>query len=261
MPAMTIMDWVAVIGALAWTPPLFKYVKDILTIPEVRIIAQPSAEVGFTYLGSIFNLRMALTVKNRDVVLTGIRIVVRHESGETREFMWQAIVQKMGQMNYPQVGAVPFEKESGVLAIKVIQQNIEERFIRFQETTFINSKFALEQAALKKLAYLRQQGDVNYSAFLKGEEMSEVYRYIRQSTVWKQGRYTVSFELSSPEKFNVVNNQYEFHLSPVDIEAFEGNKNFIETAYVYDYIPVTEGEIRPPIPWVWRYPNLNSIGN
>jgi len=253
---MTIMDWVAVIGALAWSPSVIKYIKDAVTKPEIRIITQPTAEVGLTSLGSIFNLRMALTVKNRDLVLTGIQVHIRHESGETREFQWQGIVQKMGQMNYPQVGAVPFEKESGVLAIKVLQQNIEERFIRFQEISFINSKFALEQAALKKLAYLRQHGEVDYSAFLRGEEMSELYRYIRQSTVWKQGRYTVSFELSSPERFNVVNNEYEFHLSPVDAEALEGNKNFIETAYVQDYVPAAVGETRPAIPWVWRYPPL-----
>jgi hypothetical protein len=253
---MTFMDWVAVIGALAWSPSVLKLAKDYFTKPEVRIITQPSTEIGFTTLGSIFNLRMALTVKNRDLVLTGIRLHIKHESGEIREFQWQGIVQKMGQMNYPQVGAVPFEKESSVLAIKVLEQNIDERFIRFQETSFINSKFSLEQLALKKLAFLRQRGEVDYVTFLNGEEMSELYRFIKQSSAWKQGRYTVTFELSSPKRFKVVNNKYEFHLSPVDIEELEGNKNLIEMAYLHEYVPPAAGEIRPTAPWMWRYPAL-----
>jgi len=255
---MTIIDWVAVVGALAWTPPVFKYVKDVMTKPEVRIIAQPSTEIGFTTVGSIFNLRIALTVKNHDVVLTGIRLQIRHESGEIRIFQWQAVVQKMGQMNYPQVGAVPFEKESGVLAIKILEKDIEERFIRFQEVSFINSKFEIEQKALKKLAYLKQKGEVGYANFLNGEEMSELYSFIKQSNVWKQGRYTVTFELSSPEQFKVVNNVYEFNLSPVDIEALEDNKKLIEAAYHNDYIPAAEGETRPELPWKWRYPALHA---
>lgn len=131
---MSFTDLAAVIGALAWIPPIFVAVRAWITRPEIRVITQPAPEVGFTTLGPILNLRIALTVTHKDIVITGIRLKVTHESGEESVFSWRGIVQRMGTMNYPQVGAVPFEKESNVLAMKVSQKDVEERFIRFQKS-------------------------------------------------------------------------------------------------------------------------------
>jgi hypothetical protein len=67
---MELIDFIAILGALAWTPPIFKLVKKRLTKPEVTIITGNNGEIGFTSLGNIFNLRLAFAVKNHDIVIS-----------------------------------------------------------------------------------------------------------------------------------------------------------------------------------------------
>ncbi len=140
---MSFTDIAAVVGALAWLPPIVIGLRAWLTKPVVRVITQPVPEVGFTTYGPILNIRVALTVTHKDLVVTGIRLVVTHESGERTVFFWRGIVQRMGTMTYPQVGAVPFEKELNVLAMKVSQKDVEERFIRFQNAIFLTRRLTM----------------------------------------------------------------------------------------------------------------------
>lgn len=255
---MTATDWIAIVGALAWLPPIVGAVRQLITKPKVRIITQPAPEIGFTTLGSIFNIRLAFSVKNKDLVVTGLSLIITHESGESRTFEWRGITQKMGQMNYPEIGPVPFEKELNVLAMKLVERDIEERFVRFQETAFLQGKANVEKRALKKLAYLKQHGGLVKATFLKSEEMADVYSYVKQGFFWKAGNYTVQFVLESPEKFEVSDDRYEFSLSPVDIEHLEINKKSIERSYANEINP-SEGEEKPePVAWNWSYPDMRS---
>lgn len=114
---MDVLDWVAILGALAWLPHLIKYGQEYLSRSKVRLITGPAPELGFTTFGPILNLRMAFVVERKDLVISGITIRLQHESGDEQAFAWQAVVQALGRMTYPQVGDVPFEKESGVLAL------------------------------------------------------------------------------------------------------------------------------------------------
>ena len=122
---MKLIDWIAILGALAWTPHLVGIVKNWLTKSKVRIITQREVEIGFATYGPIFNLRLAFSVENKDIVISDLKIRVTHESGEERIFEWQGITQHMGKMTLPDASAMPFEKEQSVLAIK-----LNETFLR-----------------------------------------------------------------------------------------------------------------------------------
>ena len=253
---MTATDWIAIVGALAWLPPIVGAINEWLTRPEVRIITQPAPEIGFTTFGPICNMRLAFSVKNKDLVVTGLKLDITHESGEARIFEWRGITQKMGQMNYPEIGPVPFEKELNVLAMKLVERDIEERFVRFQESAFLESKSTAEKRATKRLAYLKQQGALDIEAFLKCEEMSDVYSCIKQGFSWKAGNYKIRIVLESPENFLVSDDRYEFSLSLVDIEHLEANKASIQLAYVRELNAVNGGEKGSAIVWNWSYPNM-----
>jgi hypothetical protein len=255
---MTATDWIAIIGALAWLPPIVGMIKQWISQPNVRIITQPTPEIGFTTFGPICNIRLAFSVKNKDLVVTGLKLVITHESGESRSFEWRGITQKMGQMTFPETGPVPFEKELNVLAMKLIERDIEERFVRFQELTFLQGKANVEKRALKKLAYLKQQGNLDLEKFLKSEEMADVYSNVKQAFSWKAGNYSVRFVLESPEKFEVSDDRYEFSLTPVDIEQLEENKKNIEQSYANEINPPTNAGKPEPIRWNWSYPDLRK---
>lgn len=251
---MKIIDWVAILGALAWSPHLISLIRSYLVKPEVRIITQKNAEIGFTTYGPIFNLRIAFSVKNHDLVISNFRVKVTHESGEEKTYEWQGVKQQVMKM-HTREGSIPYERENSVLAIKLNQKDVEERFIQCQEISFIAGKRDLEDKAIKRLSYDREQDGYNPIEFLKCQESKDVYNYIKHAFSWKSGKYKVVFELNSPEAFKLVDNEYEFTLMPIDIEELEKNKNHIEQDYINSFVPEGDEHYSPVI-WNWRNPSI-----
>ena len=60
---MEIMDWVAILGALAWSPHLLKTIQNYFKKPVVQLITQKNPEIGFTTLGPILNWQIAFIVE------------------------------------------------------------------------------------------------------------------------------------------------------------------------------------------------------
>lgn len=251
------IDFVAIIGALAWTPHVFSIIKSIVTKPEVRIVTHKSPEIGFSIFGSIFNIRLAFSVKNHDLVVSGLRVRLKHESGEEKLFEWQAIKQQVLKMTASDASVMPLEKEQTVLAIKLNQKNIEERFVQFQDESFLNQKLELESAVIKKLFHLKHIEKLDLKTIKDSEESSELITFVKQSFSWKQGKYQVIFEMDSPDNFILLDNCYEFSLNAMDIESLEENKDKIEI-YFNNELKSFFKEETDKIIWNWRYPILKK---
>lgn len=257
---MDIIDLAAVLGALAWTPHVFSVIKKTVTKPVVRVITNRTGEIGFTNLGAIFNIRIAFSVENRDIVVSGLKIRLVHETGEEKIFEWQGIRQQVLKMTAPDGSVLPYEKEQSVLAIKLNQKEIEERFIQCQETAYLNSKYEYESKAVKRLSYLKQQEQYNALEFIKCQEMTDLYNFIKHSFSWKAGKYFATIELSSPERFEIVDNKYEFILTPIDIEELDKNKQNIELDYKNTMVEQNADEYKKAV-WNWRNPTLRKLNN
>lgn len=258
---MSFIDFVAIVGALAWTPPIIVTIKGWLTKPQIRIFTQPKPEIGFTTLGPILNLRVALTTTHKDIVITGIRLKITHETGEQIILSWSGITQRIGTMNYPQVGAVPFDKEVNVLAMKVALKDVEERFIRFQNVNFLQRKSQLEATTLKTMAHLRQIKSFDGTTFLKSQEMGDLYSYIKQSFSWKPGGYQLQVLIESPDPFNVLDDEYFFTLTPLQVQNLTSNLDHIEQYYSDEILPNKEDKEQTQIAWNWIYPDMTKASN
>ncbi len=254
---MGIFELIALIGALAWLPQLIRLLRAWLKQPEVRIIAEQRIELGFTIFGPLLNIRVAFAVKNKDIVISGVKIHLRHDSGEDKVFSWHSIVQNMLQMNYPSTGPIPFEKELSVLAIKLSPDEVERR-IRFHEPSFQTKKETFEEAVTKTLIYMQASGKDDFKPILNSEEMQELYSFIRQSFNWKSGTYQLKFEVDSPQPFALKDYNYEFTLTPTEIEHLGRNKDLIEKSYEYQFFPSTEPDSQAQLSWAWRYPAMKK---
>lgn len=248
------IDLIAILGALAWTPHVVAMVRSWITKSKIRIITQRKAEIGFTTYGPIFNLRLAFSVENKDIVISDLKIRLTHESGEERVFEWQGITQHMGKMTLPDARAMPFEKEQSVLAIKLNQNDIEERFVRFQEPMFLAKQLSYAEKASKKMTYLKAEKKYDAELFLREPEMTELYSFNKLAFFWKPGKYVFNIEIQSPEKFNLVDNIREFNLSTLEIEKIEKNKELLEQDY--QRIIMGEGD---EVVWQWANPSLVKI--
>ncbi len=254
---MKFIDWIAIIGALAWLPHLIDLLKRWIVKSHIRVITHRAAEIGFTTNGPIFNLRLAFAVSKKDIVVSDLKIRVRHESGEEKIFEWQGITQQMGKMTMPDSNVMPFEKEQSVLAIKLTQKEIEERFIRCQDASFIASQQEYISAAVKKSTYLKNEGKYNLETFLREQEMTDLYTFNKHAFSWKPGKYEMTIEIQSPELFSIVDNKRSFTLSPLDIEKMSHNKNMLEPDYKRIVMGVDKDN--PQIEWQWCNPILNNI--
>jgi len=250
---MEIIDWVAILGALAWTPHLYSIIKKILTKSEIRAITSKTASLGFTTYGSIFNIRLAFSVKYHDIVISDLKIKIKHESGEEKTFEWQGLRQPISTMTTPDGGVMPNEKEHSVLAIKLNQKDIEEKIIECRDISYINGISELETNAVKKKTYLQQQNSYVEDDFLKSQEMVDLYNYMKQSLIWKTGNYVATIEVDSPEEFVLIDNKYEFSLSAIDIEFFEKNKAQIERSF-----ESLKEDKSNKVNWHWRNPNIKK---
>jgi len=255
---MEVIDWIAILGALAWTPHLISLIRHWITKPKIRVIAPRYVSLGFTTYGSIFNLHLAFSVKNKDIVVSSLRIRLKHEHGEEKNFEWQGIKQEVMKMRTPDGSVMPYEKHQSVLAMKLNEKDIEERFIQFQEASFHSKKFKLESIAVKKIAYLKGEDKYDPNVFINSEEMKDLIKYTKNEFSWKTGNYHVIIELQSPEDFILIDNKYKFNLTPVDIEELEKNKNYIEHDYKNMLVPQSDEEYEP-VNWSWRNPTLLKI--
>lgn len=251
---MKIIDWVAILGATAWLPYIILFLIKYLTKPEVRIITQKIAEIGFTTYGPIFNMRVAFSVKNHDLVLSNLKVKITHHSGEEKLFEWQGITQHVVKM-YTSEGSIPYEKENAVLAIKLNQKEVEERSIQFREKSFIEGQKEIADIIIKKLSFAKEQDNYDPITFLKTQEAKEMYNYIKHAFSWKTGNYRVVYEIESPDKYNLVGNEYEFNLTPIDIEELEKNKEIVEQDYI-NMLVNKEHEEYKKIYWKWRNPSI-----
>ena len=112
--------------------------------------------------------------------------------------------------------------------------------------------------AVRRLNHLRKTESLN-PTFLKDQEMSDVYSFIRQAFPWKPGSYRVSVLIESPEAFEAIGTEYEFSLSPLFVQRLHENLGQVETYYAAEIFPEDEeGNTREVARWDWVYPGLRA---
>ena len=79
---MTPTEIVAYIGAAAWLPQIATWIYRKVVQPIVTIVPDKYAEVGFTSYGPIFNMRMAFSAENKDVIVDGFELLLQHSDGD-----------------------------------------------------------------------------------------------------------------------------------------------------------------------------------
>jgi len=131
--------------------------------------------------------------------------------------------------------------------------------IRFRDESYNASYEKHEAKCTKKEAFLKEAGNLDYNEFLKGEEMKDLYSFVKQSFNWKSGKYEMLIDVESPESFILKDNKYKFELNSLDIEYIEKNKDLIERYYEEIMIPMNQEEEHAQLNWSWRHPYLKAI--
>jgi len=256
--SISLYEIAAIIGALAWLPHIIKMIRAYFSKAEIRIILPKTAEIGFSIFGCIFNTKIAFSTKNKDIVVSEIGIKLKHESGFEKALSWQGITQRLAEFIKDNTTTYPMEKKQSVLAIKLNQKDIEERFIRFQDNSFLENKDSLQIKLIKKISYLQKSEKM--SELTSSDEFLDLISFVNHSFIWKAGKYTLEFIIESPEKFILKDYKYSFELTPIDIDTLDKNKKCIEDVVeeVGKVIENPEYKVED-IPYNWVYPSIKKL--
>ena len=205
----------------------------MLIVPDAQI------ELGYTNLGPIFNLNLALTTEKRDTIVDKIEIIIQHEAGEKHIFRWQGLRETISELTNTSGERVIQQKDQPAIALKLVTTSLVEKFVRFQEDKI--------QKELKKLS----DDLFSYSDFLikTGKELSEILNsqqfhnlmdYYKSNFWWRVGKYAIEFIINGPNKIEFKKSKYSFELHSYDIEPL--NKNIEIIKLVFENI--LQGEIK-----------------
>lgn len=258
---MTPAEIAAYVGAAAWLPPILSLAYRYAVNPTLRIVPDQVAEVSFTSLGPIFNIRMAFFASGKDLIVDGLNLIVRHEDGESREFRWAGLGETFSEVTDASGNKQIVGKDQTPIAIKVmVTQSLLEKFVRFQEPRFHAADSVTGRALLAQATFLRQKTSTPEEfvcELFKCKEYFDVLELRKKWLWWKAGRYTVTLRPSSPQKFKLELTQIAFDLTPIDIERIATNREQIENNIrniVHSNLPDTK-----PIPVNYYWTNVTLL--
>lgn len=220
----------AYIGAAAWLPQIATWLYHKFIRPSVRLVPNQYAEAGFTSFGPIFNLRMAFFAENKDLVIDGMELTLRHEDDDTRVLRWAGLGETFSEITDAAENKQIVGRDQSPIAIKVGTQSFLEKFVRFQELCYHEGDRPLIQALAAHFNYLKQSKPETYVAdSLASKELFSLLEARKKSFWWKAGRYDVEVKLTSPQTFNLLSSHFHFELTKNDISLLEKNVTAIET--------------------------------
>lgn len=252
-----------VITAGAWLTSLYSLhlvLKEKRIQPEVYVMNGENIVIGFNVDGPLIYLNLAFSVKCNDLIVDGFKIMLEHEDGEMKTFKWKGMNQTFSATTTLDGGFMATGKESSVLALKLNQTDIVERFIRCQEPSFVFKKEKLVVELNKKIRLEREKSVFDLAGIIESKEILELKDCITQSFNWKKGKYIITVELKSPEKFKILNDRFYFSLSRAEVETLTSNKEEIIKSIVFDLTKDSGDSGSNPKP-EWRLARVQLSSN
>jgi hypothetical protein len=133
---MTPAEIAAYIGAAAWLPQIATWAYRKFVQPAVTIVPDKYAEVGFTPFGPIFNVRMAFSTENKDLIVDGFELLLRHSDGDTRTLRWSGLSETFSEITDAAGNRQVVSRDQTPIALKIGTESLIEKFVRFQEPRY-----------------------------------------------------------------------------------------------------------------------------
>ena len=260
---MNVMDWVAIIGAAAWTPQIITWICKLATRPKISAYLHSRPEIGYTSLGPIFNIQLALISENKDAILNKFSVNLKHENGASYVFDWDGISEDLSQIENP--GSLPMSvrKVSLPLVVKVLHTGVAQAFVRYQYQVYKAMHNTILKQALDCFNLLKSSGKLKNEEDIHGlegnKEFAQLLSFYNSEFIWMAGKYTVVFSFKSPNKIKYKRDEYTFSLNQEDIENLRKNIGNIK----FDLTQRAKSEIMADfkseeISWNWIYPELKK---
>jgi len=216
--------------------------------------------------GPIVDSTCALLSQNKDAILNGLGITLKHESGATYRFDWVGLSEDLSEVQNVMGRTISIKKTSLPLVLKVLHTGVAQVFVRFHHRQFkVDTKHPFADAVerfnvLIKAERVKTEEHVN--DLFSEPEFSRIVRLFDSQFIWVAGRYTAVFDIRSPSKIQYRQHPYDFTLSQDDVDTLRGNLDVIRQ----DLLQMMKTRIIPPVQraepmYTWRQVELTGAQN
>ena len=248
---MTVFDWVAIAGALAWVPTIYSHFVK----PKLQMFPDSLPEIGYHALGPMFNLKFALSASRKDAIIERMTAEIRHERGDFRILTWALLSETMSQVKSTSGDSAEVSKNQPALALKVSTSLLVEKLVGFQDKE-LQAEARTLGTALDALVIRHRKLQNAQPAQIQGtKEYQDYIDFFKQRQFWKPGRYTVVVRAYLAGKREPASFARSFSISPDDADRLSNNLSGIirQADEILADIPVGA---RTPDVWAWVNPSL-----
>lgn len=253
---MNVQDFVAYIGAAAWLPHIGRLIYNQCTKPVLKIVPNQFAEVSYTAFGPIFNIKVAMISEKKSLLIEDIELEIKHSDGTTHNLRWAGIIETFSEITDNFGNRQVISKELTPTAMRLQQDYLNEKTIRFQEPKYHDIDKELTNKLASHISYLKgSEGKVTKESISKSQEMHNLVKYRESKFNWKIGSYTGKFKVKSSSAFIFLEDNFKFNIESTEVEMLTMNIPFLKTFLIESIYPPVE---KSEVVWNWINPKIKK---
>ena len=253
MDDFNIYNLLAILGALAWIPPVLIFIRNKIIKPKINIITDTELEIGYSKLGPIINTSLAFISENKKALIKKIEAELTHENNDVQKFTWDWFEEILYQIDIPNTGVMPTRKNQKAIAINLKNEELVEKKIGFQQNNFKKRRKELTQKTVEDAIIIDKSGKERKEINSK-KSYNDLIDHYKHSFNWKTGDYSLKFIIFETSLKNPIEKKINFSLIPLDVNTLESN---IELCKVYHDNLLIDTKIEN-IPWRWVHPMIKD---
>ncbi|MER5083127.1 hypothetical protein [Enterobacter vonholyi] len=253
---MTPGEIASYIGAAAWLPQLLNIFYKYITKPKLRVFFNNTAEISYTSFGPILNIRMGMLTEKKSLLLEEISLQIKHSDGDVHHLKWAGITEIHSEISDQNGNKQVISKDQPPIALKLFQDLLTEKFIKFQEPKYHAQDTILLNELNAHVSFLANRNTSNITAeALASPQLHNIIAYRENFFWWKKGKYTVSLQAKSPDRFSFEGNTFSFSLNQTEIDLLKFNMKSLSE---FLDAQVAKKEEITNIKWNWINPKITK---
>ncbi|EGJ49767.1 hypothetical protein [Desulfocurvibacter africanus] len=226
---LSVAEIAAYIGAAAWIQPLVYFAISFFKRPRLRLIPSEKIAICYHESGPVLIQKAFMTSSTKEMIVDSIEILLRHEKGDVCRLKWDYYIETLSEIQDMTQGTKQeFRRNGEAIALKLNpSSSINQQFC------FCNRMF--RDAANEKIDKLKDRvqsliktRSIDWDNFSQIEEYRALESYLDNNFYWREGRYTVKFVFSSPQKFFDETGEYYFIVTSAMMQQLRSNMKILQ---------------------------------
>lgn len=248
---MSLIDIVAILGALAWVPQIISWFYNWYQKPDIKVFHDNTSEVGYIAFGNAFNIRLSFISRKKHALIDNIELILQDKDGATYNFKWIWYSETFYELQSPG-GNATMARQQNAIAINAFRDVLIEKFVGFQSVAFLEKRKQLLYQLSCFIENQKRGGDIDVDNIKRSTAYNDLLNLYQSSMIWKAGKYEATCKIHVTDTGQVISHKFKFSLSDNEIVSLKNNINLACKILESDI----SNQQQPTTKWYWVNPNI-----